>query len=103
NDEELRRIKGLWVYVNGIRQLPADVRPLTRNTRERPFKVPLVLNQSDNKILLETINVVQDASNHPPFQLACAEPEKKQRLHLIVVGSDSTDVKQLRERALRAV
>jgi WD40 repeat protein len=103
NDEELRKIKGLWVYVNDIRQLPADVGPLSRNTRERRFRVPLVLNGKDNHIVLETINVIQDANNRSEFKVACDQPEKSQRLHLIIVGSDSTDVKDLRERALQAV
>jgi WD40 repeat protein len=103
NDEELRRVKGLWVYVNDIRQLPADLRPLTRNTSERQFRVPLLLNDKDNHITIETVNVIKDASNRAEFKLECAQPEKNQRLHLIIVGSDTTDVKQLRERALMAV
>jgi WD40 repeat protein len=103
NDEELRRIKGLWVYVNAIRQLPADVRPLIRNTRERSFRVPLVLNQEKNHIAIETVNVIHDASSRAEFELVCAQPEQNQRLHLIIVGSDATDVDQLRQRALQAV
>jgi hypothetical protein len=103
DDEQLRKVKGVWVYINGIRQLPAELRPLIRNSKERAFRVPLLLNEAENQISIELSNLLQDAGNRSQFTLACKSPEKKQRLHLIIVGVGATDVKQLRERALKAV
>jgi len=104
NDPQLKKVKSVWVYINGIRQLPAvfDDKPIL-DRDHLTFQVPILLNQKENQVALELVNVLEDAGDRTRFTVACESPKDKQRLHLIIVGVGTPDVQKLRDRALQAI
>lgn len=103
-DDKLRALdEGLWVVVNGIRQLPAELGEFDPGSTERPFRVPVLLSRKSNLIRVATPDAVLDDTDLRRHTLLCREPAAAQRLHLVVVGAEDTDPDQLRASALRAV
>lgn len=106
DDEQLKKIGMVKIYVNGFQQLPAALRSTTGDGRERPFNARVVLNRSQgNEIEIELPDLKQDHGNRHQrqFALDCAKPVPGQRLHLLVVGIGEGNSRALVEEALSAV
>jgi WD40 repeat protein len=106
DDEQLKKVGMVRVYVNGFQQLPAALRSPTGDGRERQFTARVVLNRSQgNEIEVELPDLKQDHGNRHQrqFALDCAKPVPGQRLHLLVVGIGEENSKSLVEEALTAV
>jgi WD40 repeat protein len=106
DDENLKKISMVKMYVNGFQQLPAALRSPTGNGREREFTARVVLNRSQgNDIEIELPDLKQDHGNRHSrqFTLDCANPVPGQRLHLLVVGIGESNPKALVDEALGAV
>jgi WD40 repeat protein len=106
DDEQLKKVGLVRIYVNGFQQIPAELRPVEGNSRERKFTARLVLNRAtDNDIEVELPDLKQDHGNRNQrhFAVNCAAPTPGQRLHLLVVGIDEKDGKKLVDEALLAV
>lgn len=106
DDEQLKKIGMVRVYVNGFQQLPAALRSPTGDGRERQFTARVVLNRSQgNEIEVELPDLKQDHGNRHQrqFALDCAKPVPGQRLHLLVVGIGEENSRALIEEALTAV
>jgi WD40 repeat protein len=106
DDEQIKKIGVVRIYVNGFQQIPAELRPAEGNSRERKFTARLVLNrEKDNEIEVELPDLKQDQANRNQrrFALNCAAPQPGQRLHLLVVGIGEEDGKKLVDEALLSV
>jgi hypothetical protein len=91
--------------VGDCRQFPVALGPRGRGEQanERPFRVPLVLIGSKNRIRIEVPSVGQQERSRRAFELACAAPAGKQRLHVLVVGINVKDAVELKKRVLDAL
>jgi WD40 repeat protein len=69
----------------------------------RPFRVPLVLIGAANKIKIEVPSVSQQELSRREFELACSNPVKHQRLHLLIIGVEVQDAMELKQRVLDAL
>ncbi len=104
DDEQLRKASWVRVHVNGALQRPAELQPAKDNSRKRAFKAEIFLNRTDdNQIEIDLPELKQDVCNRRAFAVACAEPEREQRLHLLVVGIGERDEKKLIDRALQTL
>jgi WD40 repeat protein len=90
------------VKVGDCRQLPVALGPRARQGEPnfRPFRVPLVLIGPKNRIRVEVPSLGQQQQSRSEFDLACAAPTQKQRLHLLIVGVDVNDPAELKKRIL---
>jgi WD40 repeat protein len=93
------------VKVGDCRQLPValDRRGKGDEANVRRFHVPLVLIGSQNRIKIELPTVSQQELSRREFDLACAAPERKQRLHVLIVGVNVKDAEELKNRVLDAL
>ena len=104
DDEQLKKISLVRVFVNGFQQVPADLRPPSGYSRERLFTSDLMLNQATgNFVEVSLPDIAQDASNSSDFRVACAKPARGQRLHVLLVGVGEKDDKKLTDQALYAL
>jgi WD40 repeat protein len=102
-DEQLKQVKRVRVYVNGFQQPPADLDRPTSGGRERRFTASLILNRAaGNLVEVELPDSSQEINNRPSFAIDCKKPLTEQRLHLLVVSLKEEDEKKLTERALAA-
>jgi WD40 repeat protein len=83
-EENLKRLR---VYVNGFRQLPPA--HIERGEQGHTFSVELRLNGPKNRIQVECPGL---PSQEPAFEVACADPEKPGRLHLLIVNAGKNNV-----------
>ncbi|HEY8505359.1 MAG TPA: hypothetical protein VIL46_12310, partial [Gemmataceae bacterium] len=94
------------VWVNGLQQLPTDVRPpASPGATERRFEVELVLNRAEDNLIelkVEGLPETVDAQRRCVVR-RCAKPVQGQRLHLAVIGVGVKDGAALQREALRAV
>jgi hypothetical protein len=92
------------ITVNGFKQAPADLLPATPGQRDRPFEATLLLNrEGDNAILLEVPALKQDGQRRRELTVACSQPVKKLRPHLLIVGVEDQPPDDLQERVLKAL
>jgi hypothetical protein len=91
--------------VGGRRQLPValDRRGKGNEANVRRFHVPLVMIGSKNRIRIEVPSVSQRELSPREFDLNCAAPEKRQRLHLLIVGVNVKDGEELKDSVLDAL
>jgi WD40 repeat protein len=100
--------KHLRVYVNGFRQRPPApperVRGRSADGRRFNIKVPLLLNGTENEVVVHCPGLPAERLP-PPFTIRCRNPEKPGRLHLLIVNAGKTKVEDqvLVERALTAL
>jgi WD40 repeat protein len=101
-DERLIKTRIVRVFVNGFQQLPALLKPAVADSRERTFQTDLLLNQAeDNRIEIALPDLEQDACNCTRFGLNCRQPERAQRLHLLLVSNRAADEKALKAQFLK--
>jgi hypothetical protein len=93
------------VKVGDCRQLPVALGPRGNGSEAnvRPFRVPLVLIGSENRIKIELPSISQQELSCREFDLGCAAPAKNQRLHVLIVGVNVNDWAALKERVLDAL
>jgi WD40 repeat protein len=93
------------VKVGDCRQFPAPLglRGAGVEPNERRFSVPLVLISKENRIKIQVPTVGQQEGSSEEFELGCAKPEARQRLHLLIVGVEVKDAAGLKERVLNAL
>lgn len=104
DDEQLRRLSMVRVYVNGFQQIPAELQPASGDERTRQFRADLLLGRaSSNQVEIELPDLKQDVSNRREFRLDCSQPQQGQRLHLLVVGVGDLDEKSISSQALLAL
>jgi hypothetical protein len=91
--------------VGDCRQFPVALGPRGKGegANIRPFHVPLVLIGAKNRITIEVPSVGQQELSRREFELACATPETRQRLHVLIVGVDVRDAQGLKNRVLDAL
>src|SRR5262249_44786987 len=104
NDEQLKKVNLVKVYVNGFLQVPAELKLPAGNSRERTFQADILLSQAaKNRVEIELPSAHQEASNRREFFVDCRQPQRGKRLHLLIVGVGEKDEKKLTERALQAL
>jgi hypothetical protein len=104
NDEQLKKVNLVKVYVNGFLQVPAELKLPEGDSRARTFEADILLNQAQkNRVEIELPGVQQDMSNRREFFVDCQKPERGQQLHLLIVGVGEKNEKKLTERALQAL
>jgi hypothetical protein len=92
------------VFVNGFQQVPAPLDEAKGKERRRTFTADLLLNRPEgNFVELDLPDIKQDASNRTEFTVACLNPIKGQRLHLLIVGVGEKDDKKLTHQAFTAL
>jgi WD40 repeat protein len=102
-DDQLKQMRSVQVFVNGLRQAPVDLEPPAGNMRQRAFRAAIAFNQAtDNKVLVELPGLKQDANNRQEFSVACQKPENT-RVHLLIVGVGEQNEKELIDRVLLAL
>jgi hypothetical protein len=93
------------ITVRDCRQLPVALAP--RGTGEeanvRRFRAPIFLIGEQNRVRIDVPTVGQQELSRREFEIACANPSRKQRLHLLVVGVDVEDAEALKDRVLDAL
>lgn len=87
-------------WVNGFQQPPQFLEKRVDQSRQRRFRLPLVLNQNqDNRVVLRFPGL-KDVDESPlELMVDCTEPRTGQRLHVIIVGVG--DKKELREELVQ--
>jgi hypothetical protein len=95
----------LVAKVGDCRQFPVALEPRGKGQQAnvRPFRVPLVLIGTENRIRIELPSVPQQEQSRREFDLSCSAPAKQQRLHLLIVGVDVKDGSELKKRVLDAL
>lgn len=90
------------VRVGDCRQFPVALgqRGAGVESNVRPFRVPLVLIGEKNRIQIELPNVAVETSTGREFDLACTNPTRTQRLHLLIVGVNVKEANELKKRVL---
>ncbi len=93
------------VKVGDCRQFPARLGPRGQGDKAnvRSFEVPAVLIGANNRIKIEVPSVSQEDLSRGGFELACAAPAQKERLHLLVIGVNVKDAARLKDRVLDAL
>jgi WD40 repeat protein len=103
-DDQLRLEGGLWVYVNGLRQLLSKtLDQFSAGSTERKFEARLVLSRELNRIELVAPGVSFGEGELRKQFLSCSNPVSERRLHLLILGPENADQDKLRERALTAL
>jgi hypothetical protein len=90
------------IWVNGFPHANAELRPRVGHDLEAEFQAPVLLNRKANRIAVKLPEVVLEACDLSELRVACAHPERQQRLHLLIVGVGQDDDDALREQALNA-
>jgi hypothetical protein len=93
------------VYVNRVRQLPVFLDGQdNKNEPVRRFRVPLVLTKAQaNRIEVEVPGSTQQQLSGTESWVDCADPIRKQRLHLLIVGVDVNDQEALKRHVLTSL
>jgi hypothetical protein len=101
DDQSLRVV----AKVGDCRQLPVELGPrgTGADSDTRSFRVPLILIGSENRVSLDVPSVGQQQLSRREFTLRCVAPERKQRLHVLVVGIDEKDREGLKQRVFDAL
>jgi WD40 repeat protein len=97
------RLPDLWVSVNRVRQPFVQLGRYDPKSPRRAFRALIVLNEATNRIEVETPNVPRGEADFRDKLVACENPVRKQRLHLLIIGPDTTDQGKLRDRTLAAL
>jgi len=104
NDERLNNTKIVRIYVNEFQQLPAKLDMPTAGSRQRTFQTQLLLNYSQNNhVRIALPDLQQDSANCTDFTVDCKQPERAQRLHLLIVSPEEKDDRHLQDRFLQAL
>jgi hypothetical protein len=91
------------VHVSGFRQLPAFLQPVSDDDRKSVFEADLVLNRDHgNHVQVRLPSVSSEAGNRSNFLVDCRAPERRQRLHLLVVSMQPADERELKDRVYGA-
>jgi WD40 repeat protein len=96
----------LQVLVNGMRQLPVELaaRGAGAAATRRPFRTPIALAKAgDNEVQLSLPGLPSQSEGDTLFHLACTNPLKDQRLHVLIVGVDVEDAQRLKESFFQAI
>jgi len=103
DDQRLNKTRTVRVYVNGFQQIPALLQLPGENGRSRAFEANIVLNQAEgNRIELALPDLAEEADDCSQCLVNCIEPEREQRLHLLVVSLEAQDKQLLKADFLRA-
>lgn len=97
DDARLKQTKVVRVFVNGFQQLPAELEPAVRGSRERSFHTDILLNQTaNNRVEIALPGLEQDAANRTQFVVDCKNPTRAQRLYVLPVTTREEDAESLR-------
>jgi WD40 repeat protein len=103
NDERLQKTRIIRVFVNGFQQLPALLQPAAAGSRVRTFQTDLLLNQAaGNQVEVALPDLEEDSCDCTRFSLTCQNPERAQRLHLLIVSNSGKDEKTIKNQFLQA-
>jgi len=91
------------VWVNHFPQSRTELKPRVGHANEKEFRARLMLSRKENHVEIKLSDLPREAGDRPEFTLGCLRPERRQRLHLIIVGIGWQDEFALRDRALRAL
>lgn len=91
SDDRLTRNRfEVRVYVNGIQQKPAELAPVAEGSVERTFRASVLLTlEKDNRIEVGLVGLPREKDERTWFHLDCAKPIRFQRLHLLIVSSET--------------
>jgi WD40 repeat protein len=82
------------IFVNGFQQQPQPLQPAADGSCERAFQADLLLTQlTDNHVSLGVPGL--DENTVTRFTVNCTQPEKAQRLHLLMVSPTEKDPEAL--------
>ena len=70
---------------------------------EAEFRAPILLNLKENLIEVKLPVLARELRDLLRFRVACEHPERRQRLHLLIIGVGQEDEDELRDRALQAL
>ncbi|MCS6853002.1 MAG: hypothetical protein NZ700_17740 [Gemmataceae bacterium] len=103
DDEKLKGVHMVRVYVNGFQQVPVSLLSTSAN-RERAFQAEILLNRlTSNLVEVELPELAQDTGNRRRCTLDCLKPVTGQRLHLLIVAIGEADEEKLTDQVLRAM
>ncbi len=106
NERALREHQGgvLECLVNDFQQLAPEVGEANLKELRRPFRLNLRLNRENNQVVVKLPEALKLVGNktEETIALACAKPEKDQRLHLMVLGPGQREPALLAQRVLEA-
>ncbi len=104
NPDRKRRDLRLEVMVNGFRRVPIRI-PVGRSSRERPFRLRIVLDRARNNTIHLSVNNLPLANDsHQRCRVEeCTRPVLRQRLHLLLVGVNVKDGAKFQEQAMKAL
>jgi len=92
------------VWVNGFLQAPVMLKGKKPGELEWNWRARVRLNRgADNEVSVRLPDLVRSSDSRTDFRLACAKPDERQRLHLLVVGVGESNARQLETLALKAV
>jgi WD40 repeat protein len=101
DDPSLGERGPLQVWVNDSKQFPVMLGP--RQGRRREFRVGIRLNREQNRVHVALPDRLKLKANTPPgFDVACARPETRQRLHLLILAPGQRDRKKVQGVVLKA-
>jgi serine/threonine protein kinase len=93
------------VKVGDCRQFPVELEQRGKGDQAnvREFRVPVCLIGKVNKITIAVPSQSQQELSYSTFELACANPALKQRLHLLIIGVDVENADKLKNQVLDAL
>ena len=103
-DKRFEQTQNVQVWVNGFQQVPSQLQASRERSGLKFFDTLIVLNRrKDNTIEIGLPGLEHEASSRLDFLVDCAKPELRQRLHLVVIGVNTTDGEALVDQALDAM
>ncbi len=101
--QSVAEVPQVLIWVNGFPQGPVALRKDLKQPRERTFRAPIVLNGKENRVEIDVPDLPQVSEARPTFDLACLQPDTRQRLHLLIIGVGATSESRLRDSVIQAL
>jgi hypothetical protein len=94
----------IQLWVNGFPQVEVGLGPAAAgDPLARPFRADLMLGRLHNKVDVRLYGAPIDIEGNRELEVACQKEDRKQRLHLWIIGVDVKDPEALRRRAIEAL
>ena len=106
NDRRLKINRySIHVWVNGFQQLPVALTPFDGKSLTRRFRSRVLLANQNNSLKVSLPQITEADSIMQNFSVACQQPERNRRLHLLVISTEQTSENshQLVDSAIRAL
>ena len=103
-DYRIDKPVSMRVWVNGFQQATPLVATRMKDSLEREFEVPILLNRSrKNEIEVELPDWEEAADNQQNLNVDCRKPNRSQRLHVLLVGVETSPKELEQDRLMTAL